>query len=98
MLSGISISRTTGAVGFSKPCCPSVLILTGRRRAGVQIAVEFRDPDNHLLEIYWGLDRIGEDGVVRPPEEWREEFSLQDAIDNPPQGQVTTLRDPKLRK
>ncbi len=36
----------------------------GRRRAGVQIAVEFRDPDNHRLEIYWGIDQIapGEDG------------------------------------
>ena len=30
----------------------------GRRRAGVQIAVEFRDPDNHRLEIYWGIDQI----------------------------------------
>ena len=70
----------------------------GRRRAGIQIAVEFRDPDNHILEIYWGIDQIGEDGVVRPPEEWREEFSLQDAIDNPPPGQDTTLRYPKLRK
>jgi catechol 2,3-dioxygenase len=24
----------------------------GQRRAGCQIAVEFRDPDNHRLEIY----------------------------------------------
>jgi len=26
----------------------------GRRRAGAQVAVEFRDPDNHSLEIFWG--------------------------------------------
>ena len=32
MLSGISTSRTTGAVGFSKPCCESVVMETGRRR------------------------------------------------------------------
>lgn len=70
----------------------------GRRRAGAQVAVEFRDPDNHMLEIYWGLDQVGTDGRTRPPEEWREEFSIEDAIDNPPPGQDTTLRDPSLRK
>ncbi|MEO8719105.1 MAG: VOC family protein, partial [Burkholderiales bacterium] len=26
----------------------------GRRRAGCQVAVEFRDPDGHFLEIFWG--------------------------------------------
>lgn len=70
----------------------------GRRRAGVQVAVEFRDPDNHSLEIYWGLDQVGSGGHVRPPEEWREEFSIEDAIDNPPPGQDTTLHDPSLKK
>lgn len=70
----------------------------GRRRAGVQVAVEFRDPDNHRLEIYWGLDQIGSDGQVRPPEEWREEFSIEAALDNPPTGQDTTLHDPSLRR
>jgi len=70
----------------------------GRRRAGCQVAVEFRDPDNHRLEIYWGLDLVGSGGEVRPPSEWREFFSLEEAIDNPPPGQDTTLRDPALRK
>ena len=68
----------------------------GRRRAGVQVAVEFRDPDNHSLEIYWGLDQIGSDGRARPPEEWREELSLKAAVANPPVGQDTTLADPTL--
>jgi catechol 2,3-dioxygenase len=63
----------------------------GRRRAGCQVAVEFRDPDNHFLEIFWGLDQVGSDGQVRPPEEWREEASLEDAIANAPPGQDTTL-------
>ena len=67
----------------------------GRRRAGCQVAVEFRDPDNHSLEIFWGLDQVGSDGRVRPPEEWREEHSLQDAIANAPPGQDTTLHDGK---
>jgi len=70
----------------------------GRRRAGAQIAVEFRDPDNHRLEIYWGLDQVGSDERARPPEEWREEFSIEAAIDNPPPGQDTSLHDPSLRR
>ena len=70
----------------------------GRRRAGAQIAIEFSDPDGHRLEIYWGLDQVGADGRVRPPEEWREVFSLEDALDNAPRGQDTTLKDPSLRK
>jgi len=63
----------------------------GRRRAGCQMAVEFRDPDKHFLELFWGLDLVGSDGRVRPPEQWREEASLEDAIANPPPGQDTTL-------
>jgi catechol 2,3-dioxygenase-like lactoylglutathione lyase family enzyme len=70
----------------------------GRRRAGCQVAVEFRDPDGHWLEIYWGLDQIGTDGTVRPPEEWRESFTLEEAADNPPVGQDTTLHDRTLRR
>lgn len=69
----------------------------GRRRAGCQVAVEFSDPDGHRLEIYWGLDQVGKDGKVRPPKEWREFLSIEEAIDNPPRGQDTTLRDPSLR-
>ena len=63
----------------------------GRRRAGCQVAVEFRDPDGHWLEIYWGLDQVGSDHRVRPPQEWREEASLEAALANPPPGQDTTL-------
>ena len=70
----------------------------GRRRAGCQIAVEFRDPDNHRLEIYWGLDQIGNPGHIRPPDEWREAQSLEEAVANPPPGQDTTLHDPSLMR
>jgi catechol 2,3-dioxygenase-like lactoylglutathione lyase family enzyme len=62
----------------------------GRRRAGCQIAVEFRDPDNHRLEVYWGLDQVGSDGQVRPPHEWHGVTSLEDAIAHPVPGQDTT--------
>lgn len=70
----------------------------GRRRAGAQIAVEFRDPDGHHLEIYWGLDQLPSDGPVRPPEEWVEAHSLEAALDHAPPGQDTILADPSLRR
>jgi catechol 2,3-dioxygenase len=69
----------------------------GRRRAGVQIAVEFRDPDGHRLEIFWGLDRVGSDGHVRPPSEWKWAHSLAQAVADPVAGQDTTLHDPTLK-
>ncbi len=72
------------------------IVFEGRRRAGVQIAVEFLDPDGHHLEIYWGLDRVGADGRVRPKDEWREAHTLEDALDNPPPGQSVHLDDPSL--
>ena len=72
------------------------IVFEGRRRAGVQIAVEFLDPDGHHLEIYWGLDRVGADGRVRPMDEWREAHTLEDALENPPPGQSVHLADPTL--
>jgi len=70
----------------------------GRRRAGSQVAVEFRDPDNHMLEIFWGVDEVTKDASARPPEEWREEFSIEDAINNPPPGQDARKGWPKGNK
>ncbi|HEV8678990.1 MAG TPA: VOC family protein [Stellaceae bacterium] len=69
----------------------------GRRRAGCQLAVEFRDPDNHRLEIYWGIDQIGSNGRARAPEEWKGVRGLAAAIADPVQGQDTTLHDPTLK-
>ena len=74
------------------------IFFQGRRRAGAQVAVEFQDPDGHCLEIYWGLDQLTKDENARPPEEWREVFSLEDAVDQAPPGQDTALADPSLRK
>jgi len=75
-----------------------VIDFAGRRRAGCQIAVEFRDPDNHRLEIYWGIDQIGSDGVARLPQEWKGVRGIEDAIADPVRGQDTTLHDPSLIK
>lgn len=60
----------------------------GRRRAGCQVAIEFRDPDGNNLEIYWNIDQVGTTGEVRPASEWRQAKSLEEAIANPVPGQV----------
>jgi catechol 2,3-dioxygenase-like lactoylglutathione lyase family enzyme len=70
----------------------------GRRRAGCQIAVEFRDPDNHRLEIYWGIDQIGSEGKARSPQEWDGKPSIEAALAAPVPGQDLSLRDPALLK
>jgi catechol 2,3-dioxygenase-like lactoylglutathione lyase family enzyme len=74
----------------------ATIVFEGRRRAGVQIAVEFRDPDGHNLEIYWNIDQIGTDGVSRPAHEWRGAKSLEEAIANPPPGQSPMVHDKSL--
>jgi catechol 2,3-dioxygenase-like lactoylglutathione lyase family enzyme len=63
------------------------IVFEGRRRAGCQLAIEFRDPDGNNLEIYWGLDQIGTDGRARPASEWRPAKTLEEAIANPVIGQ-----------
>ncbi len=70
----------------------------GRRRAGCQVAVEFCDPDGHFLEIYWGLDQVSPNDIVRPASEWTPVASLEEAVDNAPPGQNTKLSDPGLRE
>ncbi len=74
----------------------ATIVFEGRRRAGVQIAVEFLDPDGHNLEIYWGLDQIGTDGKARPANEWRGAKTLEEAIANPPPGQLPVVHDKLL--
>jgi catechol 2,3-dioxygenase-like lactoylglutathione lyase family enzyme len=80
----------------ARRACGATVDFEGRRRAGVQIAVEFRDPDNHRLEIYWGIDQVGTEGTVRSPAEWKGAHSFREAIENPVRGQDTALRDPSL--
>jgi catechol 2,3-dioxygenase-like lactoylglutathione lyase family enzyme len=70
----------------------------GRRRAGSQVSVEFRDPDGHCLEIFWGLDKVDWEGPVRPATEWVPVPSLEAAVDAAPPGQDTTLADTSLRR
>src|SRR5258705_3457658 len=59
------------------------IVFEGRRRAGCQLAIEFRDPDGNNLEIYWGIDQVGTTGAARPASEWKPARSLEDAVANP---------------
>jgi catechol 2,3-dioxygenase len=63
------------------------LVFEGRRRAGCQIAIEFKDPDGNNLEIYWNIDQIGTNMPARPASEWRQAKTLEDAVANPVAGQ-----------
>ena len=59
----------------------------GRRRAGCQVAIEFQDP-----EIYWNIDQVGTEGIVRPASEWRPAKTLEEAVSNPVKGQALPQR------
>ncbi|MBI2992436.1 MAG: hypothetical protein HYY47_09935, partial [Deltaproteobacteria bacterium] len=48
-------------------------------------------PDNHCVEIYWGLDQVGTSGYVRPASEWKGIKTLEAAIANPVPGQDTHI-------
>ena len=39
--------------------------------------------------IFWGLDQIRADGKSRPPDQWRECFTHEDALRDAPPGQET---------
>jgi hypothetical protein len=62
----------------------------------MQIAVEFRDPDDHRLEICWGIDKIAPGEQARPVNKWKGARSLEAAIADPVAGQDTRLNDPGL--
>jgi catechol 2,3-dioxygenase len=65
--------------------------MEGRRRAGCQLEIEFLDPNGYRVEIYCLLDKVGENGWVRPGSEWNGVVdSLEKAVANPVPGQDTT--------
>jgi catechol 2,3-dioxygenase-like lactoylglutathione lyase family enzyme len=55
----------------------------GRRGAGGNPGVEFKDPDGYSVEIYFGMDQIGPDGKSRPASQWKRARTLEEARDNP---------------
>ena len=59
------------------------IIFEGRKGPGCNISVNFLDPDGFEFELYYGIDKIGEDGTARPPSQYIRSDTLEDAIANP---------------
>jgi catechol 2,3-dioxygenase-like lactoylglutathione lyase family enzyme len=55
----------------------------GRRGAGCNVGIEFRDPDGYSVELMCEMDQIGWDGKSRPHEQHRPAKSLEEAAANP---------------
>jgi hypothetical protein len=55
----------------------------GRKGAGCNVSLNFLDPDGFEFEIYCQMDQVGDDGRLRPPEQFRRAGSLEEARDNP---------------
>ncbi len=55
----------------------------GRKGAGCNIAINFKDPDGYEFEIYCSMDQIDETGRLRPPELFKRAKGLEEATENP---------------
>jgi catechol 2,3-dioxygenase len=55
----------------------------GRRGAGCNAGIEFRDPDGYMVELTCQMDQIGWDGTSRPHDQHRPMKTLEDALANP---------------
>jgi catechol 2,3-dioxygenase len=59
------------------------LVFQGRKGAGGNMGIHFCDPDGFEFELYCGMDQVGEDGRLRPEEQFHRVASLEEAVDNP---------------
>jgi catechol 2,3-dioxygenase-like lactoylglutathione lyase family enzyme len=59
------------------------IVYEGRRGAGGNPGIEFRDPDGFNIELYASMDQVGWDGKSRPSEQWKRATSLEEAVANP---------------
>ena len=59
------------------------VVFEGRKGAGGNMALHFCDPDGYEFELYCGMDQIGEDGRLRPKEQFHRVRTLEDAVANP---------------
>lgn len=55
----------------------------GRRGAGCNVSVEFRDPDGYMIELTCEMEQIGWHGQARPTSLHRPCKSLEEAVANP---------------
>ena len=59
------------------------IVYQGRRGAGANPGVEFRDPDGFNIELYASMDQVGWDGKSRPSDQWKRATTLEEAVANP---------------
>jgi catechol 2,3-dioxygenase-like lactoylglutathione lyase family enzyme len=59
------------------------IVYEGRRGAGSNPGIEFRDPDGFNIELYASMDQVGWDGRSRPAEQWKRAATLEEAVTNP---------------
>ena len=59
------------------------IVFEGRKGAGCNIGINFKDPDGYEFEIYCQMDQIDESGRLRPKELFLRAKSLEEAIENP---------------
>jgi catechol 2,3-dioxygenase-like lactoylglutathione lyase family enzyme len=59
------------------------VVFQGRKGAGGNMALHLRDPDGYEFELYCDMDQIGEDGRLRPQEQFHRVQTLEDAVANP---------------
>lgn len=62
------------------------IVYEGRRGAGCNPGVEFKDPDGFNIELYASMDQIGWDEKSRPPEQWNRAKTLEEAVAKPVPG------------
>ena len=55
----------------------------GRKGAGCNVGINFKDPDGYEFEIYCQMDQIDETGRLRPADQFRRASNLDEAIANP---------------
>ena len=59
------------------------VVFEGRKGAGCNVSLHFRDPDGFEFELYCKMDQIDESGRKRPPDQFHRVKSLEEAIANP---------------
>ncbi len=59
------------------------IVFEGRKGAGCNYSLHFHDPDGFEFELYCLMDQIGEDGKLRPVDQFRRAGTLAEAIANP---------------
>jgi catechol 2,3-dioxygenase-like lactoylglutathione lyase family enzyme len=58
-------------------------VFEGRRGAGCNVSLEFRDPDGYMIELTCEMEQIGWNDSARPHSMHRPAKSLEEAVINP---------------